>query len=79
MALHLTRLFGEVIRSRAGYSSDAVHPRATDPSKLRELASWYRDFAKSASSPCFQETRLRTAQDLEAEADQIQRMRGSKG
>ena len=45
----------------------------TDPSKLRELASWYREFAEQAGNPLIWEARRRTAQDLEAEADHIER------
>ena len=40
-----------------------------DPSKLRELASWYREFAERTANPMIWEARLRTAEDLEAEAD----------
>ena len=40
----------------------------TNPSKLRELASWYREFAERAGNPVIWEARRRTAQDLEAEA-----------
>ena len=38
-------------------------------SKLRELASWYREFAERTANPMIWEARLRTAEDLEAEAD----------
>ena len=38
-------------------------------SKLRELASWYRDFAERTANPMIWEARLHTAEDLEAEAD----------
>ena len=41
--------------------------------KLRELASWYREFAERAGNPVIWEARLRTAQDLETEADHIDR------
>jgi len=41
--------------------------------KLRELASWYREFAERAGNPVVWEARLRTAQDLETEADHIDR------
>ena len=39
-----------------------------DPTKLRELASWYREFAERAANPTIWEGRLRMAEDLEAEA-----------
>lgn len=45
----------------------------TDPRRLRELASWYRDFAERAGSPAIWEARLRTAKGLEAEADLVER------
>jgi len=45
----------------------------TDPTRLRELASWYRDFAERAGSPAIWEARLRTAKELEAEADLAER------
>jgi len=40
-----------------------------DPTKLRELASWYREFAERAGSPTIWSSRLRTAEDIEAQAD----------
>ena len=50
----------------------------TDPSKLRELASWYRDFAERAGNPIIWEARLRRAKELEAEADVIERSQASR-
>ena len=44
-----------------------------DPEKLRELACWYRDFAERAGNPVIWEGRLRTAEQLEAEAVRIER------
>jgi hypothetical protein len=44
-----------------------------DPSKLRELASWYREFAERTGNPMIWECRLHTAEDLDAEADRIER------
>ena len=49
-----------------------IHEQNTD--KLRELASWYRDFAERAGNPTIWEGRLRTAQDLEEEADRVERI-----
>ena len=43
----------------------------SDPSKLRELASWYREFAERTGNPTIWEARLLTAQDLDAEADRV--------
>src|SRR5438874_13352488 len=48
-------------------------PIDANSSKLRELASWYREFAERAGNPVIWEARLRTAQDLETEADNIER------
>jgi hypothetical protein len=44
-----------------------------DSSKLRELASWYREFAECTANPMIWEARLHTAEDLEAEADRLDR------
>jgi hypothetical protein len=43
-----------------------------DPGKLRELASWYREFAERAGNRAVWEARLHTAEDLDAEADRIE-------
>ena len=43
-----------------------------DPEKLRELASWNREFAERAGNPVIWEARLRTAQDLDDEAARIE-------
>lgn len=40
--------------------------------KLRELASWYREFAERTANPAIWESRLRTADDLDAEADRLE-------
>jgi DNA-directed RNA polymerase specialized sigma24 family protein len=42
------------------------------PSTLRELASWYREFAERTGNPTIWESRLCTAEDLDAEADRIE-------
>jgi hypothetical protein len=42
--------------------------------KLRELAAWYRDFAEQAGNPAIWHARLTTAEDLEREADHLERM-----
>ncbi|HEX3864550.1 MAG TPA: hypothetical protein VHY35_22935 [Stellaceae bacterium] len=39
-----------------------------NPQKLRELASWYREFAERTGNPAIWEARLRMAEDLEQEA-----------
>ena len=43
-----------------------------DPGKLRDLASWYREFAERTGNPTIWDGRLRTAEDLEAEAARIE-------
>ena len=42
------------------------------PRRLRELAEWYREFAERAGNPAIWEARLRTAEDLDAEADRLE-------
>jgi len=54
-------------------------PTETNPSKLRELASWYRDFAERAGNPAIWQARLRTAKELEAEAALVERARANPG
>jgi hypothetical protein len=46
--------------------------------KLRELASWYREFADRAGSSAIWDARLRTAEDLENEADKIEQAHGQE-
>jgi len=41
--------------------------------KLRELATWYREFAERAGNPSIWESRLRMAEDLEREANDMLR------
>jgi hypothetical protein len=43
-----------------------------NPDKLRELASWYREFAERAGHAAIWDARLRMAEDLEAEAQRIE-------
>jgi hypothetical protein len=42
-----------------------------DHVRLRELAAWYREQAERAASPVIWDARLRTAEDLDAEADRV--------
>jgi hypothetical protein len=44
-----------------------------DPQKLRELAAWYREFAEKTGNPSIWESRLRMAEDLEQEAELLER------
>jgi biopolymer transport protein ExbB/TolQ len=48
-----------------------------EPQKLRELAAWYREFAERTGNPDIWEARLRMAEDLEAEADLLERRLGA--
>ena len=41
--------------------------------KLRELASWYREFAERTGNPTIWDARIRNAEDLEAEAKLLER------
>lgn len=50
----------------------------TNPDKLRELASWYREFAERAGNSAIWEGRLRMAADLDAAADRLERSRAVK-
>ena len=45
-----------------------------DPRKPSELAGWYREFAERAGNPVIWDGRLRTAKDLEREADRLEKM-----
>ena len=40
--------------------------------RLRELAHWYRDFAERAGNPVIWDARLRTAKELEHEANRLE-------
>jgi hypothetical protein len=43
--------------------------------KLRDLASWYREFAERAENPAIWDARLRTAEELEREAGNLETRR----
>ena len=49
-----------------------------DPSKLRELASWYRQLAERTGNPTIWEARLITAKDLDAKADRMECLLGPR-
>jgi hypothetical protein len=44
----------------------------SDPSKLRELAAWYRAYAERAGNSAIWDARLRTAEKLEQEANSLE-------
>lgn len=50
-----------------------------DSEALRKLAAWYREFAERAGDPAIWAKRLRTAKELEAEADDIDAQQAAKG
>ncbi len=45
---------------------------ARQPEKLRELASWYREYAERTGNPAIWDARIRTAEELEAEAARLE-------
>lgn len=40
--------------------------------RLRDLATWYREFAERTENPAIWDARLRTAEDLEREASALE-------
>jgi hypothetical protein len=56
-----------------GRTSGRLGATMEDPQKLRELAAWYREFAEKTGNPSIWESRLRMAEDLEREADLLER------
>jgi hypothetical protein len=44
--------------------------------RLRELASWYREYAERTGNPAIWDARIRTAEDLEAEATRLEGVSG---
>jgi hypothetical protein len=51
---------------------DMSDGRPKEPRRLRELTAWYRGFAEGAGNPVIWEARLRTAAELEREADRLE-------
>jgi hypothetical protein len=48
-----------------------IEDRHEKQRKLRALAAWYREIAERAGNPVIWEARLRTAKELEQEADRF--------
>ena len=46
--------------------------RPREPRRLRELATWYREFAEETGNPAIWQARRRTAAELEKEAARIE-------
>jgi ElaB/YqjD/DUF883 family membrane-anchored ribosome-binding protein len=59
-------------QDRSAPRHDAGAPTRARCEKLRALAFWYREFAERAGNPDVWEARLRTAEDLEAEAARVE-------
>jgi hypothetical protein len=59
----------QAIQSLLNESEESLNAQDT----LRELAGWYRSFAERAGSPAIWEARLHMAEDLEAEAERVER------
>jgi hypothetical protein len=62
----------------SGRHQNAGARRVQNPEKLRELASWYREFAEHTGNPAIWDARLRTAEDLEAEAARLETAAASR-
>jgi hypothetical protein len=46
--------------------------RMDQAQRLRDLATWYREFAERTENPAIWDSRLRTAEDLEREAEALE-------
>ena len=57
----------------SGMMSNKSGACSPDADKLRELASWYREFAERAANTV-REARLRIAEDLEKEAELLEQV-----
>jgi hypothetical protein len=66
--VNLTSRFSPTVKPAAQKEQCPVN----DPEELRELAGWYREFAERAGNPAIWDGRLRTAEDLEAQARRIE-------
>ena len=51
----------------------------TDPNKLRELASWYREFAVRSGVATISLPRLQMADDLDREATKLDPLKQDRG
>src|SRR6266581_8047367 len=68
----------QFVKTSRAYATDRCQRRRPfdmeDPDKLRQLASWYREFAERTENLKISVCRLRTAEDLDEEADRIERL-----
>lgn len=58
--------------SEASYRGSTEGVLAHHSERLRELASWYREYAERTGNPAIWDARIRTAEDLEAEASKLE-------
>jgi hypothetical protein len=73
--LTVERLLAEAKADLAAASKKQVFvmpESGDDPGALRKLASWYRELSERAGNPTIWDARLRTAEDLEAEANRAE-------
>jgi hypothetical protein len=65
---------GELVNPRDELMTtiDLNDGRPREPRRLREIATWYREFAERAGNPAIWEARLRTAAELEKEAARLE-------
>jgi hypothetical protein len=61
--------------SRAAAPLEDPCSRMEQTMRMRDLAAWYREFAERAGNPAIWDARLRTAENLEKEADSLTRRR----
>jgi hypothetical protein len=50
--------------------------RMDQAQRLRDLAAWYREFAERTENPAIWDSRLRTAEELEREAEALESRNG---
>jgi hypothetical protein len=71
MTTNGSRRLGRVSLAGADLCAINIEP-SVKARMLRELAVWYRAFAARAANPVIWESRLLTAEDLDAEASRIE-------
>lgn len=75
MTQSVTSMRGSCGSKRVGVAVEELYAADAEPAvkarRLRELAAWYRAFAARAANPVIWESRLLTAELLDAEANRI--------
>lgn len=56
-------------------STSGVGLAMNEAERLRELAGWYRELAERTGNTAIWESRLRTAEDFEAEAERLEQQK----